>query len=177
MHKEIERRFLVRRLGKNMPTPEKIMLLQDSYFRLKGEGFRVRIFDDHKCEITTKKGQGVARDEIESLLKLGVAQELAKSCDIGLMKERLIVDGWELNLYKNPLENLIIAEKNLASVDEGFTIPVWLQDCVEITNITTSTQIAYLVRALKKFGIPGDLSPMVTSIILSKLRLLNKSNP
>ncbi len=150
--KEIERRFLVRSLAKNMPLPEWITDIQQGYFETidANKSFRVRICSGCEAYLTLKTGKGLVREELECSVDLEFAKALMKTCRHRLNKTRRVIDGWEIDFYKPPLKGIITAEKELKSLKEKLPIPDWLLGAVEITDTLTSHDLAHLATELRK---------------------------
>lgn len=151
MPKEIERRFLVRSLDPGMPTPERVIQIEQGYLELRDmdKRLRVRICDSREAYLAMKLGKGIERDEIPSPLNLELARLLMSLCKYKLKKERRVIQGWEIDTFKPPLEGIIIAERELASRDEKLVLPPWFKDTVEVTDTLTNHQLARLASEVK----------------------------
>ncbi len=150
MAKEIERRFLVRSLTKDMPKPDRVIDIEQGYFETIdiGKSFRVRIRNGCEAFLTMKTGKGLVREELECPVDLEFAQALMETCSHRLNKTRRVINGWEIDLYWPPLEGIIIAEKELKSADEELVLPNWLQRVIEVTDTLTNHHLARLATDL-----------------------------
>jgi CYTH domain-containing protein len=148
---EIERRFLVQNLEKGLPSPNRIIKIEQGYYELGdiNKSFRVRICDGSDAYLTMKFGKGQVREEIESPVNLDFARQLMRGCNHRLNKNRWLIDGWEIDLYEPPLRGVIIAEKELASVHENLVIPPWLKGVIEVTDTLTNHHLARLASDLE----------------------------
>ena len=151
MPKEIERRFLVRSLDQGLlPAPERVIQIEQGYLELRdmNRTLRVRICDGREAYLAMKLGKGIERDEIPSPLGLELARLLMSLCKYKLKKERRVIQGWEIDTFKPPLEGIIIAERELASRDEKLVLPPWFKDAIEVTDTLTNRQLARLASEL-----------------------------
>ncbi len=92
---------------------------------------RVRIAGDEAWLNIKSRDLGVARQEFEYPLPLGDAEALLTLCVGGRIdKLRHIVERgghvWEIDEFLGDNAGLIVAEIELASVDEAFDRPTWL---------------------------------------------------
>ena len=151
MPKEIERRFLVRSLDPGLPAPERVIQIEQGYLELRDvdRRLRVRICDDREAYLAIKLGKGIIRDEIPSPLDLELAKLLMSLCKYKLKKERRVIQGWEIDTFKPPLEGIIIAERELASLDEKLVLPPWFKGVTEVTDTLTNHQLARLASELR----------------------------
>lgn len=151
MAKEIERRFLVRSLADDLPKPSRKINIEQGYFEMTDieRSFRVRICDDKKAYITMKTGKGFIREELQHAVDLKFAKLLMKGCHHKLNKERWVIRGWEIDIYKPPLEGIIIAERELKSADEKLILPRWLKKVIDVTETLTNHHLARLATDLR----------------------------
>src|SRR3989344_5303364 len=169
MPKEIERRFLVRSLAKNIPKPTREIKIEQGYFEMADitQSLRVRISDGEKAVLTMKTGKGFIREEVECPIDLSFAKLLMASCHHKLDKERWLIEGWEIDLYEPPLEGVIIAEKEMATPDEKLFLPSWLKGITEVTETLTNHHLARLasdLRGTNAFPIPYLSSQIFNTI-------------
>ena len=146
MPKEIERRFLVKSLGSDMPKPKRIIRIEQGFLGLcdVNRSLRIRICDGKEAYLAIKLGKGIVRDEIPSPLDLELAQLLMSFCKYKLRKERRVIKGWEIDIFKPPLKGIILAERELASRKEKLVLPPWLKGVTEVTDTLTNNQLARL---------------------------------
>jgi adenylate cyclase len=139
MGKEIERKFLLRRVP-SLADGQESVDIEQGYLAIDEETeVRVRRADQDRF-ITVKGGRGEVRDEIEITIgdeQFGALWPLTEGRR--LIKRRLVVsleDGLkvELDVFQGELEGLLIAEVEFESEAESeeFEPPDWLGD--EITG-------------------------------------------
>jgi CYTH domain-containing protein len=135
--KEIERKFLVKDLGKLWPLlSDGAHIFQGYLFSETARSCRVRI-KGSKGYITIKFGENaLARDEFEYEIPIVDAQGLLSECSAVLDKTRYIVlhEGlsWEIDVFHGNLEGFVIAELELTHEDQVFLSPDWLGE--EVTH-------------------------------------------
>jgi adenylate cyclase len=138
MNKEIERKFLVR--GEFMhQAKEKTSILQTYLSVDKEKTIRLRIAGDHAF-LTIKsriKENSIIRDEWEFPIPVSDAMELLNICLPGkIIKTRYIVPCgnhiFEVDVFHDKNEGLIIAEIELSFENEQFEKPEWLGE--EVTG-------------------------------------------
>lgn len=149
--KEIERRFLVRSLGKEMPEPGEIIEIEQGYFETEGgKHFRLRIMNGIEAVMATKIGKGIEREELPCPVPdMVFARELMGQCHHKLDKTRLVINGWEIDIFHPPLNGIIVAEREMGSVDEPVELPTWLKGVIEITDTVTNHHLARLASDLR----------------------------
>jgi adenylate cyclase len=138
MGKEIERKFLVKGEFKHMSV--KNMRIIQTYLSIdRDKTVRVRIADD-KAFITIKgrpAENSIARNEWEIPVSVPDAREMMKICLPGKIdKTRYFVPSgkhtFEVDVFHDKNEGLIIAEIELTSESERFEKPEWLGE--EVTG-------------------------------------------
>ena len=138
MNKEIERKFLVR--GEFMhQAKEKTSILQTYLSVDKEKTIRLRIAGDHAF-LTVKSGikeNSLIRDEWEFPIPVSDAMALVNICLPGkIIKTRYLVPYgnhiYEVDVFHDKNEGLIIAEIELSSENEQFEKPEWLGE--EVTG-------------------------------------------
>lgn len=131
MNQEIERKFLV--TGDFMPYVVSKKEITQGY--LNTDPHRtVRIRISNESAFITIKGitNGISRYEWEHPIELKDALELIKLCNKGLIrKTRYIVPTsgdlqFEIDVFHDNLDGLIIAEIELPTTDTTFDKPTWL---------------------------------------------------
>lgn len=175
MAKEIERRFLVKSLGANMPTPAHKIKIEQGYLELATvtKSLRIRICNNWHALLTSKTGKGISREEIELKIEdkdgnFDNVRSLYNGCDHKLEKERWIVGDWAVDIFKPPLQGIILAEKEMRSVDEPLTLPSWLQGAVEVTNLLTNHRLARLVSEIKSGREQSFHQIIITTLLKTK---------
>jgi len=139
MATETERKFLVKGEFRHLAVKE-IKIIQ-SYLSIDTEKtIRLRIADD-KAFLTVKsrpKKNSITRNEWEVQIPVKDAEEMMLVCLPGrIVKTRYLVPSgkhtFEVDVFHEKNEGLIIAEIELTSDDEYFDKPSWLGD--EVTGM------------------------------------------
>jgi len=137
MNKEIERKYLLSSLPKDLETIETSEIHQ-IYLATGEEEVRIRKIisnDEHKYTMTYKKGSGLSREEIEFDISKGTYTQLSRKGK-PLMKERtkyqLGNHILEVDIYQNfvlKANELIVAEIEFESIEEAgaFVTPTWFK--------------------------------------------------
>ena len=127
---EYERKFLVN-FDKLPPLINGIKMVQ-GYLLARSPSIRVRIADT-KAYLTIKgKPQNhISRSEFEYEIPLDDAKELLKECkELIISKTRYEIMHenhlWEIDVFEEENKGLIVAEIELSSEDETFTLPSWV---------------------------------------------------
>lgn len=135
---EIERKFLVK--GDFKPFVSKSRRITQGYLSSVPERtVRIRI-NEEKGFITIKgisSASGLSRYEWEKEIPVSEARELLAICEPGIIdKTRFIVElgvhTFEIDEFYGDNQGLIVAEIELKSEDEAFSIPEWLGE--EVTG-------------------------------------------
>ena len=130
---ETERKFLVKNDAFLREAHRRHRMTQGYICHDTERSVRVRIRDD--AAFLTIKGatneRGWSRYEFEKQIDLEDAEELMKLCMPGIIdKTRHYVwhDGhtWEVDVFHGANEGLVVAEIELQSEDETFTLPQWI---------------------------------------------------
>ncbi len=138
MTKEIERKFLVKSEFKHLAVRQ-INILQSYLLIDPDKTIRLRIADD-KAFLTIKsrsqKGL-ITRNEWEFPIPFSDAKEMMKICLSGkIVKTRYFIPAgkhiFEVDVFHDKNEGLIIAEIELSSEEEHFEKPEWLGE--EVTG-------------------------------------------
>ena len=139
MATETERKFLVKSEFRHLAIRE-IKIVQ-TYLSIDPEKtIRLRTADD-KAFITIKnrpKGKSISRGEWEFQIPLQDVTEMMSLCLPGkIVKSRFLIPSgkhtWEVDVFHDKNEGLIIAEIELTKEDEKFEKPDWLGE--EVTGI------------------------------------------
>ncbi len=127
---EIERKFLVD-ISKLPPLPKGKKITQ-GYLLAHSPSIRVRIAGD-KAFLTIKgKPQNhISRSEFEYEIPLDDGVELLKECkELIISKTRYEIEYhghlWEIDVFENENEGLVVAEIELENEDEEFILPPWV---------------------------------------------------
>jgi adenylate cyclase len=135
---EIERKFLVKGEFRHLAVKE-IKMLQTYLTIDPVKTIRLRIADD-KAYLTIKnkpKSGKFGRNEWEVQIPVEDAKEMMSICLPGkIVKSRFLIPAgkhtWEVDVFHDKNEGLVIAEIELKSEDESFEKPEWLGD--EVTG-------------------------------------------
>jgi CYTH domain-containing protein len=133
MGQEIERKFLVAKAEWRPHSVRAVRIEQFYLFSREGASARVRISDGARAQLTIKTGTGgLARGEFEYDIPLADAAALRDS-RIGRLveKTRHIVPldgGWqvEVDIFAGALDGLVLAEIELAGIDDAPVLPDFL---------------------------------------------------
>ena len=139
MATETERKFLVKSEFRHLAIRE-IKIVQTYLSIDPDKTIRLRTTDD-KAYITIKnkpKGKSISRGEWEFPIPLQDANEMISLCLPGkIVKSRFLIPSgkhtWEVDVFHDKNEGLIIAEIELTEEDEHFEKPDWLGE--EVTGI------------------------------------------
>lgn len=138
MATETERKFLVKSEFRHLTVKE--IRITQSYLSIdRDKTIRLRIADD-KAFLTIKSrisGKSLARSEWEYPIPLSDANEIMDVCLPGkIVKTRYLIPSgkhtFEVDVFHDKNEGLIIAEIELSSEDEQFEKPDWLGE--EVTG-------------------------------------------
>ena len=138
MGKEIERKFLVKGEFKHLAIKD-IRIIQTYLSIDRDKTIRVRIADE-KAFLTIKgrpEPNSISRNEWEIPVPVSDAREMMKICLPGKIdKTRYLVPSghhtFEVDVFHDKNEGLIIAEIELSSESEKFEKPEWLGE--EVTG-------------------------------------------
>jgi adenylate cyclase len=139
MATETERKFLVKSEFRHLAVKE-IKIIQ-SYLSIDfNKTIRLRIADD-KAFLTVKsrpQKNSITRNEWEVQISVGDAEEMMCICLPGrIVKTRYMVPSgkhtFEIDVFHEKNEGLIVAEIELTSEDESFDRPDWLGE--EVTGM------------------------------------------
>ena len=151
--KEIERKFLVNKNAlPSLDLLDHIIITQGYLLNTKEKTVRVRL--SNNTAFLTIKGatSGISRDEYEYQISYDEAQNILNDfIDQKISKTRYIIPfagkKWELDIFHNHLEGLIIAEVELENEKESIEIPSW---CTEEVSQNPMYYNAQLIK-LNKF--------------------------
>jgi len=134
---EIERKFLIDET--KLPTLKNGYTIKQGYIQtVDHTTVRIRVRDKEAFLTIKGKNQGASRLEFEYSIPLSDAQEMLKSlCHTSLIeKTRYLVEHkghtWEIDIFEGSNQGLIIAEIELESEDEDFSLPKWVSE--EVTD-------------------------------------------
>lgn len=127
---EIERKFLVN-TSKLPPLPKGKKITQ-GYLLAHSPSVRIRISDTQAyLTIKGKPTNHISRSEFEYEIPLDDGLELLKECKeliISKIRYEIMYANhlWELDIFENENDGLIVAEIELDSEDEEFILPPWV---------------------------------------------------
>ena len=154
---EIERRFIIHEMDKTVLKRGRCVVINQGYV---GKDTRVRLAydvttDTTKCTVTAKTGIGLVRTERTAEISEDAASLLLSSAKYSLRKLRYVMsDGWEIDVFKGPLEGLTIAEKEFSSEEEAMSsgLPSYLKKTTEVTTTVTNRGLAKLAAYINDFN-------------------------
>ncbi len=134
---EIERKFLINE--KKLPTLKNGYDIKQGYIQTVDQTtVRIRIRDKEAFLTIKGKSQGASRLEFEYPIPLNDAEEmLTNLCHASRVeKTRYLVEHeghtWEVDIFEGSNKGLIIAEIELKSEEEIFSLPEWVSE--EVTQ-------------------------------------------
>lgn len=145
---EIERKFLVKGLSLSKLEGKDFFLIEQHYLK-NSKGVRIRK-EGNKFTLAIK-GEGLReRTEVEKEIKEEEFRELLALCDRGLKKTRYFLGRWEIDVFQEPLEGLVLAEIELKEKNEP--LPDFPFPEVELIEVTDNP--AFLNENLSRGKIP-----------------------
>ena len=148
MARETERKFLVKGEFRHLAVDVK-QIAQQYLTKDPEKTIRIRISDD--SAFLTVKGRPeagrIGRDEWEFQIPVADAAEMMKLCMPGkIVKTRYLIPSgshtFEVDVFHDRNEGLIVAEIELASEDEAFIIPDWLGEEVTFNPAYYNSNLA-----------------------------------
>jgi adenylate cyclase len=136
--KEIERKFLVVSDAWRKKSRSRTHIEQGYLARGRKATVRVRIKDGRTATLTIKSREnGVSRSEFEYRVSLKHAKAMMALCgNSRLEKQRYeVAQGklvWEIDVFINRADGLILAEIELDSADQAVKLPAWVGE--EVTD-------------------------------------------
>lgn len=169
MVKEIERRWLVTDYD-HTTFSDSYDILQ-AYLDVPGQP-RVRIYkrsgkafnklskgDSAWAELTTKTGKGLVRNETNAEISVQAALMLKDTTPNVISKTRNSIGGWELDVFHNELDGVVLLEYELKDSDYDEhgqpvwpLLPVWVKSAVEVTETLSNIQLAKAAAIIKNDG-------------------------
>lgn len=132
---EIERKFLID--YKKLPELKDGQKIIQAYIcNQVNKSVRIRV-RAQRAFITIKSGSNpISRAEYEYQIPLQDALEMLDICDDSIEKTRYIItiDGldWEIDVFHNKNEGLIVAEVELQHINQKIKLPAWIKQ--EVSN-------------------------------------------
>ncbi|MEL7585706.1 MAG: CYTH domain-containing protein [Prolixibacteraceae bacterium] len=133
---EIERKFLVKKdlvpLGKSSKRIVQVYLSTDP-----DRTVRVRLAGDQAWLTIKGSARGIVRHEFEYPVPAADARQLinlAVSAPVEKVRREIHANGkkWEVDFFEGANEGLVLAEIELSTEDEVFTLPDWVEE--EVTG-------------------------------------------
>jgi adenylate cyclase len=129
---EIERKFLVTGEGwRDVATSSAAM--RQGYLSTSAKAtVRIRIVDDARALLTLKgPASGISRAEFEYAVPLDDGLALMEMARPNVVEKRRYMvphDGltWEVDVFEGAHAGLVVAEVELSSADQAFTLPFWI---------------------------------------------------
>lgn len=128
--KEIERKFLVKK-GMWHPSSKGLRIRQGYLSTVKERVVRVRTKGE-KAFLTIKgENQGIVRQEFEYGIPAEDAEKLLELCEQPIIEKVRYLEifagkHWEIDCFFGVNEGLLLAELELDSSEEQFSLPVWV---------------------------------------------------
>ncbi|MEJ6589731.1 MAG: CYTH domain-containing protein [Crocinitomicaceae bacterium] len=129
---EIERKFLiVETLWDKQVKNGYAEITQGYVLNSIEKSVRIRINDDRAFLTIKGPTKGISRAEYEYEIPKIEGEEMILSLSLKVLKKRryeILFEGkvWEVDVFKNELEGLILAEIELESEDEKIILPNWV---------------------------------------------------
>jgi adenylate cyclase len=129
---EIERKYLVKKDVYSVIDEIKPHQITQAYLvNEKSKSVRIRIMDDVAFLTIKSDLIGITRKEYEYEIPVNEALSLIESFGLKtLNKKRYKVDfnskTWEIDVFDENLDGLVLAEIELQSEDEKFDVPEWI---------------------------------------------------
>ncbi len=168
---EIERRFLVQQTNRTKPPDHLIkteLRIEQGYISVGGDVVsRIRhTVDPHYGPTyiyTIKSGKGRQRyEEEQEVANHQLGASLLANCQWRIKKRRVVTtDGWEIDYFEGPLQELILAEKELDHPDQPVTKPDYIAKWVEVTDSITNLHLAQFAATINHLDQPLILHQMI----------------
>lgn len=140
MGKEIEYKFLVDKAQWDLiDKPEPELIVQGFLSKDENLVVRVRIKGTRGYLTIKGKSNGISRTEFEYEIPVSDAKEILKEfTEKYIQKYRYEIQNgdntWEVDVFEGNLEGLILAELEVASLDEEFDRPIWVTEDVSTNS-------------------------------------------
>ncbi len=136
MAKEIEKKYLVDK-SKWTPTSTGIKIIQGYLSTNSNSTIRVRIANNEGYITIKGKTSGISRNEYEYPIPYKDAEELLTLCKDNIIRKtryKEIFEGmsWEVDVFEDKNNGLVMAEIELLSELQEFTIPEWI--AIEVSH-------------------------------------------
>jgi CYTH domain-containing protein/predicted ATPase len=157
MPPEIEPRYILPGIEASTAFSSPQRIIQGYFPSSPHQTFRVRSTDGRDFTMTQKIGFGLERDEQNCEITEVQYQFLLGACPYMIEKTRYDREGWSVDMYHGPLHGLVCMERELANVEDSFTLPTWInsKQAIEVTNSLTNYDLARLAIELQRNPIQG----------------------
>jgi len=151
---EIERRFRVSSDAWRGDIARSTEIIQGYLAITRESVIRVRVRDTQGYVTIKSRDGGMSRQEFEYAVPLADAQSLLKLCGQRVLeKTRHEVNYagylWEIDEYKEPLQDLILAEVELLSETEDPLRPLWIGEEITHDGSFSNSALAQRVEAMR----------------------------
>ena len=132
MATEIEHKFLIVNDDWRKDADEGTYMVQGYMGSNEQSSIRIRINGDSANLNIKSKTIGIQRSEYDYPIPVDEAKEMLESlCDRPFIEKtrfHVMHDGheWEIDVFAGDNEGLIVAELELSSIDENFSLPDWV---------------------------------------------------
>ena len=129
---EIERKYLVHKtIFKYIDTVKPAHITQAYLVNEKSKSVRVRMINDRAFLTIKSEMKNLTRSEYEYEIPVNEALSLIEDFDLKVLKKlrykiEYQLKSWEIDVFEDKLEGLVIAEIELEKEDEKFEIPEWV---------------------------------------------------
>ena len=132
MAKEIERKFLVTdsQFIKSLDGGTRIV---QAYLSTNPDAtVRIRIMGNHAFLTVKSRNVGISRGEWEYEIPIADAEEMIEQCGLNdrIVKTRYRLNRWEIDVFHEQLEGLVIAEIEMTDINESIQIPHFIGQAV-----------------------------------------------
>jgi adenylate cyclase len=127
---EIERKFLVEGDAWKREAQEGLLCRQGYLVADGVKTARVRIIGSRAFLTIKGKTSGISRSEFEYPIPVLDAESILELCDQWVIKTRYLIQHegmtWELDVFSDANEGLVMAEIELTKEDQLFALPSWV---------------------------------------------------
>ena len=151
---EIERKFLVLpEYRSELAKAEGVYLRQGYLSTDPSKTIRIRIKNDQAFLTVKGLTSGISRTEIETAISVSSAEALFDAFithEIQKIRRNILIDGkcWEVDEFLGRHQGLWVAEIELETIEEAFTLPAW-------AGREVSTEKEYFNSYLSDHGLNG----------------------
>lgn len=170
---EHERRWLVSGIERNILESSPSISIRQGYLGVPA-GTRVRIEgsgENRKAEMTVKTGRGVSRMEHTAEMKLKAAGLALEATPFLIRKRRYFAGEWQVNVYSDKLDGLLLVEREMDSPDRELALPLWMHDPVEVTDTVCDELLSKLAYDFEEppgaEALRGMLTTRIPRIVLT----------